>query len=76
MRRCAAKLLAVVSLLPIAVTGDALPGPAHFYPYGPDFGDSTAPVNDGESTAKIPTSMLFPYFDERHDSLYISGCLV
>ena len=65
-------LLALVSLLPIAVTEDALPAPAHFYPYGPDVGDSTAPVTYYERTPKIPISVPFPYFDVRHDSLYVS----
>ena len=72
LRVCTATLLALVSLLPIAVTGQALPAPDHFYPYGPGVGDTTAPVNDDGSSGKILISTLFPYFDKVHDSLYVS----
>ncbi|KAK2168445.1 hypothetical protein NP493_1225g02057 [Ridgeia piscesae] len=64
--------LALLSVAPTAVTGQALSAPAHFYPYGPGVGDSTAPVNDDGSTGSISISTSFPYFDQNHRSLYVN----
>ncbi|KAK2166193.1 hypothetical protein NP493_1334g01015 [Ridgeia piscesae] len=64
--------LALLSVAPTAVTGQALSAPPHFYPFGPGVGDSTAPVNDDGSTGMIPIATPFPYFDQNHDSLYVN----
>ena len=67
-----ATLLALYALLSSDVMAVALPAPAHFYPYGPDVGDETVPVNDDGSTGVIQIATKFPYFDDIHDSLYVS----
>ena len=59
-----------------AVAGAAMDAPAHFYPYGPGVGDSTAPVNDDGSTDSVTISASFPYFDVLHTSLYVSTCFM
>ena len=46
--------------------------PAIFYPFGSDVGDSVAPVNDDGSTANIPISMGFPFFNSTNVNLYVS----
>ena len=46
--------------------------PAHFYPFGPDFGDGTVPVNDDGGSGELSISIPFPYFDNLHSSLYVS----
>ena len=74
LRDCCATLLALVVLLSAVLAEEPLPSPAHFYPYGPGIGDQTVPTNDDESSGKIFVSTMFPYFDERHDSLYVSSC--
>lgn len=43
-----------------------------FYPYGVDQGDSVVPRDDDNSSGEIRISVLFPYFDRNHDSLYVS----
>ena len=63
-------LLATLSAT--ATTGQPMPAPPHFYPYGPAVGDKTIAPNDDGSSGKLPISTQFPYFDERHDSLYVS----
>ena len=65
--------LALLSLAPTEVTGQVFSAPAHFYPYGPGVGDSTAPVNDDGSTGRIQINASFPYFDQDHSSLYVSS---
>ena len=65
----------IAGVLRAAVSGQALPAPSHFYPYGPDLGDQTAPVNDDGSTGEIPISTLFPYFEKQYGSLWVSGLM-
>lgn len=43
-----------------------------FYPYGVSEGDTALPANDDGSSGEIPISILFPYFDRNHDSLFVS----
>lgn len=43
-----------------------------FYPYGVSEGDTALPANDDGSSGVIPISILFPYFDRNHDSLFVS----
>jgi len=43
-----------------------------FYPYGVSEGDTALPANDDGSSGEISISILFPYFDRNHDSLFVS----
>ena len=43
-----------------------------FYPYGVSEGDTVLPPNDDGSSGEIQISILFPYFDKNHGSLYVS----
>lgn len=45
---------------------------SEFYPYGVGNGDTELPANDDGSSGEIPISILFPYFDRNHDSLFVS----
>lgn len=44
-----------------------------FYPYGVNEGDTVLPANDDGSSGEIGISVLFPYFDRNHDSLFVSN---
>ena len=44
-----------------------------FYPYGTSEGDSVLPANDDGSSGEIEISILFPYFDRNHNSLFVSN---
>ena len=46
-----------------------------FYPYGVSEGDTALPANDDGSSGEISISILFPYFDRNHDSLFVSKML-
>lgn len=43
-----------------------------FYPYGVSEGDNALPPNDDGSSGEIPISILYPYFDKNHHSLYVN----
>ena len=43
-----------------------------FYPYGANEGDTFLEPNDDGSSDEVEVSVLFPYFDQYHDSLYVS----
>ena len=43
-----------------------------FYPYGVSEGDAVLPPNDDGNSGEIQISILFPYFDKNHGSLYVS----
>ena len=43
-----------------------------FYPYGVRNGDTALLPNDDGGSGEIPVSILFPYFDRNHGSLYVS----
>ncbi|XP_052091067.1 protein mesh-like isoform X1 [Mytilus californianus] len=43
-----------------------------FYSFGSENGDTNAPTNDDGSTAPIPVSSLFPFFNHQHDSLIVN----
>ena len=47
--------------------------PSHFYEFGPDFGDSVAPVNDDGSTAELSIDVAFPFYNHIHNSLFVSN---
>lgn len=46
--------------------------PPGFYNFGPDVGDSVAPVNDDGSTGEIPIAVAFPFYNQIHDHLFVS----
>ena len=71
-RDCCSTLLALGALVSAALAGQPLSARTHLYPFGPGIGDQIIAVNDDGSSGKIPISTPFPYFDERHDSLYVS----
>ena len=43
-----------------------------FYPYGLSEGDTALPANDDGSSGEIQISIPFPYFDQNHNSLFVS----
>ena len=43
-----------------------------FYPYGVSKGDTALPANDDSSSGSIPISISFPYFNQSHNSLFVS----
>ena len=45
---------------------------SEFYPYGDTQGDRSLPANDDNSSGRVRLSILFPYFDKNHDSLFVS----
>ena len=48
---------------------DVLP---NFYPFGQSEGDQVLPKNDDQSSGTVPISIPFPYFDQYHNSLFVS----
>ena len=46
-----------------------------FYPYGPENGDTSAPINDDGSSGLVNIGFRFPFFDEEHESLFVSTVL-
>ena len=44
-----------------------------FYPYGPQNGDNSVPKNDDGSSGRVNIVFPFPFFDEDHDSLFVSS---
>ena len=44
----------------------------NFYPFGQSEGDQLLPPNDDESSGTVPISIQFPYFDQNHNSLFVS----
>lgn len=59
-----ALVLHITSCLPVPLN--------EFYPYGVSEGDTALPANDDGSSGEIDISILFPYFDRNHDSLFVS----
>jgi hypothetical protein len=45
-----------------------------FYPYGPENGDTTVPNIDDGSSGRVNIGFSFPFFDNEHDSLFVSIC--
>ena len=43
-----------------------------FYPYGPQNGDTSVPTNDDGSSDRVNIGFPFPFFDEDHESLFVS----
>ena len=43
-----------------------------FYPYGPENGDNAVPSNDDGSSGRVNIGFPFPFFDDEHDSLFVS----
>lgn len=43
-----------------------------FYPYGPENGDSAVPTNDDGSSGRVNIGFPFPFFDDEHESLFVS----
>jgi hypothetical protein len=44
----------------------------NFYPYGPENGDTSVPTNDDGSSGRVNIGFRFPFFDEEHESLFVS----
>ena len=44
----------------------------HFYPYGLSNGDTSVPINDDGSSGRVGISFPFPFFDQNHNSLFVS----
>ena len=44
----------------------------NFYPFGQSESDLLLPINDDESSGTMPISIPFPYFDQYHNSLFVS----
>ena len=44
----------------------------HFYPFGQNEGDQLLPQADDGSSGRVPISILFRFFDQNHDSLFVS----
>ena len=53
------------------LTSEAIVLP-NFYPFGQGEGDQLLPRNDDESSGTVPISILFPFFDQNHNSLFVS----
>ena len=45
---------------------------ANFYPFGQSQGDQLLPPNDDQSSGTVPISIQFPFFDQNHNSLFVS----
>jgi len=43
-----------------------------FYPYGVNKGDTALPSIDDGSSGAIPISISFPYFNQNHNSIFVS----
>ena len=43
----------------------------HLFPFGTSEGDEFLPANDDGATDEIPISVVFPFFDYDHSSLYV-----
>ena len=43
-----------------------------FYPYGPENGDTAVPTNDDGSSGRVNIGFPFPFFDDEHESLFVS----
>jgi hypothetical protein len=46
-----------------------------FYPYGPENGDTSVPTNDDGSSDRVNIGFRFPFFDDEHESLFVSTVL-
>ena len=66
-------LLTVLCVL-LAETEQAIPAPAHFYPYGPGEGDSMVPVSTPSSSGKsvVQLSQSFPCFGTVRNQMQVS----
>ena len=53
------------------LTSEAIVLP-NFYPFGQSEGDRLLPRNDDGSSGMVQISIPFPFFDQNHDSLFVS----
>ncbi|XP_071480508.1 uncharacterized protein [Diadema antillarum] len=44
-----------------------------FFPFGASEGDAFLPANDDGSTSELQISVVFPFFDDDHDSLFVNN---
>ena len=44
----------------------------NFYPFGQSEGDQFLPPNDDGSSGIVPITIQFPFFDQNHNSLFVS----
>lgn len=67
--------IAILSLLQFdgvrGLTDPDLPS-SLFYPFGPDEGDSEAPVNDDGSTEAVNITLGFPFFNKTYKQLFVN----
>ena len=48
----------------------------NFFPFGASEGDQTVPSNDDGSSGRVLISVPFPFFDQNHNSLFVSITLL
>jgi len=68
-------LVTVFVLSSVVTPGDSITDPSIpsiFYPYGPDQGDTTAPVQDDGYVGPINIPGGFPFFGTSRSALYVS----
>ena len=46
-----------------------------FYPYGLENGDTAVPRNDDGSSGRVNIRFPFPFFDNEHESLFVSNSM-
>ncbi|XP_078360273.1 sushi domain-containing protein 2-like isoform X2 [Oculina patagonica] len=70
------KINVILTLLRLAVCDTILASQAiilpNFYPFGQSEGDQRLKPNDDESSGTVPISIHFPFFDQKHNSLFVN----
>ena len=64
--------VALLLFLLKSVSLQTFPHNNHFYPYGPDVGDSTLPGRDDDSSPEISMATELVFFDTAYDSIWVS----
>ena len=65
-------LLLVCDEILTSIADAGPPTRPNFYPFGESEGDRLLPKNDDQSSGSVPISIPFPYFDQYHNSLFVS----
>lgn len=65
-------LLLVCDEIFISIAVTASPTRPNFYSFGESEGDQLLAKNDDQSSGSVPISIPFPYFDQYHNSLFVS----
>lgn len=70
------KIVAVLTSLLLLACDELLISEAtvlpDFYPFGQSEGDQVLPPNDDQSSGTVSISIQFPFFDQNHNSLFVS----